>query len=279
MYNILSDSDEFFDSFLHFEGDTLIRSNTFQNQEANQPNIISLSNTFRENENNVPTYDFSNEGNIVEPVSMANDTSDSSNNKLKKKRGRKNNKPEIQHDKKRNDNRMAKIQRSYLSFLIVFLNYIMKKLKIKYGFVHFDGKWKGNVNQKFRYSLTKKTIKDIIYEAPISLKFEKDEEYNKNTYQKLKDEGYNILLDIMDKNYLYFFEKIYYNNLRKFNLSSFGLNSLDVDLPNNIKLFNDLLNKSETEDFDDYKTKMEKCVIKYFINFNKSSSFADEIFD
>ena len=279
MYNILSDSDEFFDSFLHFEGDTLIRSNTFQNQEANQPNIISLSNTFRENENNVPTYDFSNEGNIVEPVSMANDTSDSSNNKLKKKRGRKNNKPEIQHDKKRNDNRMAKIQRNYLSFLIVFLNYIMKKLKIKYGFVHFDGKWKGNVNQKFRYSLTKKTIKDIIYEAPISLKFEKDEEYNKNTYQKLKDEGYNILLDIMDKNYLYFFEKIYYNNLRKFNLSSFGLNSLDVDLPNNIKLFNDLLNKSETEDFEDYKIKMEKCVIKYFINFNKSSSFADEISD
>ena len=279
MYNILSDSDEFFESSLHFEGDTLIRNNIFQNHEANHPNIISPSNAFGENENSVPTYDFSNESNIVGTASMINDTSDSSNNKLKKKRGRKNNKPEIQHDEKKNDNKMAKIQRNYFSFLIVFLNYIMNKLKIKYEFIHFDGKWKSDVNQKFRYSLTKKTIKDIIYEAPISPKYKKDEEYNKNTYQKLKDEGYNILLDIMDKNYLYFFEKIYYNSLRKFNLSSFGLNSLDVDLPNSIKLFNELLNKRKTEDFEDYKTKMEKCVIKYFINFNKSSSFGDEISD
>lgn len=279
MHNISSVSEEFFESSLHFEGDTFIRSNTFQSQETNIPNIFSPLNTFRENEINVPTYDFVYESNIVEPSSMANDTSDSSNKKLKKKRGRKNNKPEIQHDEKKNDNKMAKIQRNYISFLIVLLNYIMKKLKIKYEFIHLDGKWKSDVNQKFRYSLTKKTIKDIIYEAPISPKYKKDEEYNKNIYKKLKDEGYNILLDIMDKNYLYFFEKIYYNNLRKFNLSSFGLNSLDVELPNNIKLFNDLLNKRKTEDFENYKTKMEKCVIKYFINFNKSSSFGGEISD
>ena len=93
----------------------------------------------------------------------------------------------------------------------------------------------------------------------------------------MKDEGYNILLDIMEKNYLYFFEKIYYKNLRAFNLSSFWLNSLVIELPNDIELFNDLLIKNKRNDFDNYKNEMEKCAKKNFINSYKSSSIDDEI--
>ena len=275
MYSSSQDSDEYLESHLHFEDDVSFDIIPFQKYDPS--NAFSPLNIYSENEIISSINDLVNRSNLEEQISTPRETDNSSRLKLKKKRGRQNNKLGVQHDKMKNDNKMAKIQRSYFNYLIDFLNIIMENLKIKYKFKYLNGKWQGNVNQKFRHSLKEKTIKDIIFEAPIRQKSTKDKEHNKKIYTTLKDEGYNILLDIMEKNYLYFFEKIYYKNLRTFNLSSFGLNSLEIELPNDMELFNDLLIKNKRDDFDNYKNKMEKCAKKNFINSYKSSSIDDEI--
>ena len=186
--------------------------------------------------------------------------------KTGKKRGRRNDKTEAQHTPFKNDCRMAKIQTSYFTFLIFFLNSILKKNNLKYKFFQLDGKYKSNINQKFRALLNLKTIKEILENVPISTKYKKnnDKDHNKNIIKKLKEGGHDIILNILDKNFLYFFDKIYFANLTKFNLSSFELISLDVELLPKTKLFKDLLDKNKKEDFNIYKSEMERCAKKYF---------------
>ena len=196
--------------------------------------------------------------------------------KTRKKRGRQNDKTEAQHTPFKNDCRMAKIQTSYFTFLIIFLNTIMKKLKIKYTFLQLDGKYKSKVNQKFRASLNKKTIKEIIEDVPISSKYKKGGD-NANIIQKLTEQGHDIILQILDKNFLFFFENVYFSNIKKFNLSSFELNPFEVELPPNTTLFKDLLNKDKNKyhNFNEYKEKMEKCAERYF--FSKSNNLNDDM--
>lgn len=208
--------------------------------------------------------------NKEEKESDKNDSSRNNNISIEKstnkKRGRKKEKNGAIHTKFKNDCRMAKIQIGYFTFLINFLNIIMKKLDIKYNFLNIKGKLKSNVNQDYRASLINKTIKEIL-NAPISTKYKKyNSNHNINIINKLKEEHQIILLKILDKNFLYFFENIYFSNTRKFNLSLFGLNYLEVELPDNIKLYKDLINKlEEDQDFIRYEGKMEKCAKKYFV--------------
>ena len=194
-----------------------------------------------------------------------NNSNSNSSSSIRIKRGRKNDITEAQHTKNKNDCRMSKIQPNYFTFLILFLNFIMKKLNLKYQFCKLNGKYTSNVNQKYRASLNKKTIKEILESIPISPKYKKEENNNVNIINKLIQECQDTLLNILEKNVLYFFEKIYFANKRKFNLSQFGLKSFEVELPQNIQLFKDLLNKSKNdENFCEYRIKMEKCAKKYF---------------
>ena len=190
-----------------------------------------------------------------------------SSNTIRLKRGRKNDITEAQHTKNKNDCRMSKIQPNYFTFLILFLNFIMKKLNLKYQFCKLNGKYTSNVNQKYRASLNKKTIKEILESIPISPKYKKEENNNVNIINKLIQEGQDTFLNILEKNVLYFFEKIYFANKRKFNLSQFGLKSFEFELPQNIQLFKDLLNKSKNdENFFEYKINLEKCAKNYFFS-------------
>ena len=66
--------------------------------------------------------------------------------KPRKKRGRQNGRIFPQHTVFKNDCRMAKIQISYFTFLIFFLNSILKKNNLKYKFFQLDGKYKSNIN-------------------------------------------------------------------------------------------------------------------------------------
>ena len=199
------------------------------------------------------------------PVTKESKDSNETILKKKRKRGRKNDKEVPQHNEFKNDNKMAKIQVSYFSFLIAFLNAIMKLLNLNYYFIELNGKYKSNINQKYRDSLNKKTIKEIILETPISGRFKKDQNYNAIQYNQLVEDGQSIILNIMEKKFLFFFN-IYFNNIKNFNLSSFGLKSFEVELPNNVKFFNDLLNKRKSDDFERYKKEMEKCAKNNFIS-------------
>ena len=113
--------------------------------------------------------------------------------KQKRKRGRKNNKEEPQHTEFKNDNKMSKIQVSYFSFLIEFINSIMKLLNLNYYFIELNGKDKSKINQKYRDCLNKKTIKEIILETPISGRFKKDQNFNAIQYDKLVKDGQSRL--------------------------------------------------------------------------------------
>jgi hypothetical protein len=201
--------------------------------------------------------------------SESTNTSDlNESREIGKKRGRQNDKDEIQHSKFKNDNKMAKIQRNYMTFLIRFLNLIMYLLlnDKDHLFCDIDGDFKSNVNQKNRASLNQKTIKEILLEAPISGKIQKkDKNHNKIICNRLEEEGQKIILNILEQKFLFFFENIYYANLKKYDLSPFGLD-LEVDLTKDekIKTFKDLLNKDKLLNLD-YKNEMKKCVENYFL--------------
>lgn len=202
------------------------------------------------------------------------DTSDSKGRKADgKRRGRKrfrnsdNDKPH--HTKFKNDCRMAKIQAHYFTFLIKLLNLVIRKLKKDNNcfFCELEGKYKSNINKQNRASLNNKTIKEIIFEAPISGKIKKkDKNHNKDVLNLLKKEDQNILLNILDHNFLYFFVNIYYKNKKKYDLNSFGLD-IEIDLTQKdakIETFNDLLNKEKTLNLE-YKNEMHKCAQNYFL--------------
>ena len=76
--------------------------------------------------------------------------------------------------------------------------------------------------------------------------------------------------------FLYFFENPFYLSIKKFNLSAFGFEPLEIVLPPKTKMFNDLLEKSNCQDFNEYKYKMEKCAKKYFILSNLSNSIDEK---
>lgn len=260
------------ESFLHFKGEnSFIANSSLENDEAT---LLNLSSPFLFPPSSI---DSTNEEILPKDIILKDfpefEESKDSNIfilKKKRKRGRKNDKEKPQHTEFKNDNKMAKIQVSYFSFIIAFINAIMKLLNLDYCFIELNGKDKSNINQKYRDCLNKKTIKEIILETPISGRFKKDQNYNVMQYNKLIKDGQSIILNIINKNFLFFFD-IYFNNIKKFNLSSFGLNSFEVELPDNVKFFNDLLNKRKSNDFERYKAEMEKCAKINFISISKNT--------
>ena len=202
---------------------------------------------------------------------------------LNKKRGRKkiSNKGKYEHTALKNDNKMIKIQAGYISFLIKLINEIIdKKLLLKINFLDIDYNYKSNIKREFRIGLNKKKIKDIILEAPISPKFStKDINYNtyklfsqKKLYNRILNLGNNIVLDILEKNFLFFFENLYFKNITKFNLSSFGFEPFEIQLPFDTKTFKDLKLINKIGDSVLYKKEMEACAKKYFLFNHKKSN-------
>ena len=90
--------------------------------------------------------------------------------KKKTKRGRERtikgnenkNKKEKIHDKNTSDNLIRKIQVHYLSFIVSFLNDILKNLNYKTKFLNLNYEFKMNIKKDFVESLKKKTIGEII---------------------------------------------------------------------------------------------------------------------
>lgn len=195
---------------------------------------------------------------------------------LNKKRGRKkiSNKGKYEHTALKNDNKMSKIQTGYISFLIKLINEIIdKKLLLKINFLDIDYNYKRNIKREFRIGLIKKKIKDMILEAPISPKFStKDINYNAYIYKRIFNLGNNIVLDILEKNFLFFFENLYFKNITKFNLCSFGFEPFEIQLPFDTKTFKDLKLINEIGDSVLYKKEMEACAKKYFLFNNKKSN-------
>ena len=178
-----------------------------------------------------------------------------------------NNKKPYTHSKKKFDNILTKIQVSYINFLVDFTNYILelyyrKDLKFRY----LDSKIKKNNKSDIRKQQKNGSIGDII-KNKISPKYSTlNENTNFQIYEELEKSGLYDILNILDQKFLFFFENVYYNNKRRFNLKDFGLNDLEIELPKNIKLYENLSTKYIGEtDYEEYKEKMEECIKWHFL--------------
>ena len=163
------------------------------------------------------------------------------------------------HDKYTSDNLLRKVQVHYLSFIVRFLNEILKFLCCEQRFLNLNYEFKSNVNKKFFSSLKTKTIGDII-STQISVKYKKEaQNYNKNIFDQTKN---NKILDkIYSENYSLFFKKIYFKSKREINLREYGLNK-KIILSEKVEMYEDLLENKEYV----YKRNIKKCVNQHFFH-------------
>ena len=172
------------------------------------------------------------------------------------------------HDRIRIDNVSQKIQVHYLSFIVSFLNEMIKYSNIKgkkEKFKKINREFKKNNHKQFINDLKNKTIGDILSED-ISVKFKFfDSKHNKNLYLKYKEN--KLLKKIFNDNYLNLFSKIYYKSKRKISLKDYG-SDLEIILPDDkIKMYKDLLNSIDKNDKNDkndivkYKKKINDYVL------------------
>ena len=105
------------------------------------------------------------------------------------------------HDKFSTDNLLRKIQVHYISFLISFINEILKALNFKQQFFKLDYKFKRNVNKNIFEALKDKKLSDIICNK-ISDKYkEQDKLANFKIYDQLKNE--KVLEKLFNEKYFF----------------------------------------------------------------------------
>ena len=185
--------------------------------------------------------------------------------KKKRKRGRpktinkKDQKYDKIHDKNQTDNLLRKIKVHYFSFIILFLNDILKLLNYKRKFLQINYEYKSNISKDFVKSLKENTIGEIICNK-ISSKYKyKDENSNKLLYDKIK--GNIVMKKILEIKYLKLFE-IYYESNKIISLEEYGINK-EIILTNKVKMYNDLLQKEKFNEKD--KKEIEKSIKKNFL--------------
>ena len=157
------------------------------------------------------------------------------------KRTRKTNKDSTKKSERKYDdfNIKNKIQGYYSNILIeldksvcktigredLIFHPIKRKYKVENSFIKKNKENKENKNNK--------TIEEF---------FINNNDENKNLCQKIRDEEKQELIDILGKNYLFFFKKIFFAERKeKYHLKDFDLADIEIEIPNTIKLFSDLL--------------------------------------
>ena len=174
------------------------------------------------------------------------------------------------------DNINTKIKTNFTNFNTIIVNSVLRaKLKqigkekyfkdLKFYPIAHKKKIKTPKNSKKNFQ--KQTIGDLI-KFDVSPKFRsKNPKTNANNYEMIKkDNNLKVISEIFDKNFLFFFDKIYLKRKRTiFNLNEFGFEDLEIKLPKEIKFYQDLLEKNkEKKLFQTYKTRMDICCLKYF---------------
>ena len=188
-----------------------------------------------------------------------------------KKRGRvKQKKINKIHDKHTIDNVLRKIQVNYMTFLISFINEILKNLNYNERFLKLDYSIKKNINKDFFESLKTKNIGEIIC-SKISDKYKKGKKDNRNIFEKIKEKKNKekkVIINILSENYFDFFWKIYYKSCKLINLKEYGLTK-EIILSDKVIMYKDLLKKNEKSDpNENYNININNCVKNNFIKKN-----------
>lgn len=138
-----------------------------------------------------------------------------------------------------------------------------------FQFLKIEHKQKRKISKKEIELFQKHTIEDYI-KSNVSSKFStKSIQLNKKICEKIqKDESLKVVSEVLEKNFLFFFDKIYLQKKRYiFNLNEFDFKEdLEFKLPEEKIFYEDLLEKNKKlEYFEKYKTTMDICCRKYFL--------------
>lgn len=233
-------------------------------QSPKKNNEFYISNNIQSNENH------SNKLNLfqVTKVDDSNYKNDCDFQLSRKKRKRNDKNETKKHDKNSLDNMLRKIQVSYINFILLFINFLVSKyLNIDKNieipkFLKLDYNFKKNVTKKKVNELKSKTINDLISMTNISNKYKKyDKCKNKITLEKLTKYS-EIMKKLFQKNYLFLFN-IFRQKERKVNLNIVGLQNEIIEIPDDIKLYEDIFRKKNNDD-EEYRKNMEKTVNEFY---------------
>ena len=181
------------------------------------------------------------------------------------------------HDKMEKDNIVRKIQVHYCNFLICFINEVIKRIIIEESYqtenaetiTHMkdyllntiDYRFKSNIRKDFMQITENMKIKDIISPSVDFCDKYKLSNKNKDIMSKIELKNHPILNKILNQKYLFYFNDIYYQNKRKFDLNE-GNMTLSIVLSDNTKTFNDLVLKNM--DDKNYILKLKRVVMQNF---------------
>lgn len=181
---------------------------SINNSSKNQPNKKDnelINQSFIAKKRNI------NEG--VQIKNLCSTKTSSINGKMRKKNTGNQNETfhRKKHTSKDDDNVLRKLQVHYISFIISFVNDIIRAFNPKIpNFKKIDYGIKKKVKQSFVEELKSKTIGDIL-QLKVSSKMKKiGENYNKEVYNKIKEKCPEIQ-DFLQKNYITVFKEYYFN--------------------------------------------------------------------
>ena len=165
------------------------------------------------------------------------------------------------HTKYSEFNILHKINTDSINCIIDTANSILdyNKYNKKERFKYIDASYKKNVNKNEIEFIKTQKLSDIIclHISPKYTNSEKD--YNKQLYDKLKEDPKNkILIRFLDETYLRFFQDIYYQNERNINLKKYGIND-NLPLSKEVKLYIDKINTFDANE-KEYLKLYNQCI-------------------
>jgi len=173
-----------------------------------------------------------------------------------------------EHDKFEKDNVMRKINIHFISFIVKFVNYNIKKLLSNKHplFADLSYNFKKNINKNTFKELKSQTIGEVLKKEGSS-KNKRNMDYQKDENEKLFNSVHNtVLKDLLDINYIQFFRQVYMQAPEK--------NDLEVlkkyNVPKNILFFDDFI-KSEVE-----KDKINGELYRERLEYLSKSEFVNE---
>ena len=199
-----------------------------QNNNSQEINSIKNNETEKTKTTNLnEILDIKKENSILFIINKGENISKENSNNMtfiKRKRGRTKslmNNNKFIHDKNSSDNLKRKIHVHFLSFIVSYLNEILKNLNYKQRFLQLDYRFKRIINNKYFKSIKKQPIGNIIRNR-ISYKYKQNEYYNEIIYEQIKEN--EILNKILSQSYLNLFKNIYYKSNNIISLKEYGLN-------------------------------------------------------
>lgn len=164
------------------------------------------------------------------------------------------------HDKNDKFNILNKLNVHSIKSLPQIVNCALDMLNFDESkrFLNIISTYKKDVKKSSIENLKKKKLCDILT-LDISTKYHKYSlDHNKILYEELKkDPRYEVIINFLDENFLFFFQNVYYKSERTINLQKYGVDTF-LTLSNEVKLYKDKINTFK--DDKDYIKLYNQCI-------------------